>query len=109
MEETPEWVANQRPMERFGGSGLPSFLLRLYSDETSKPRSGRICRTDWPSRDKTMGGYVENDQPRRRSLLLSPLSYRPKMRGCLRFGGVLQGNQCGRFAGLPCCPEDINH
>jgi len=31
-----------------------------------------------------MGGYGENDQPRRKSLLLSLLPCRPKMRGCLR-------------------------
>src|SRR5690349_21116873 len=33
-----------------------------------------------------MGGYGENDQPRRKSLLLSLLSYRLKMRGCLSLG-----------------------
>jgi hypothetical protein len=30
-----------------------------------------------------MGGHGENDQPRRKSLLLSLLSSRPKMRGAL--------------------------
>src|SRR4051812_19352451 len=34
-----------------------------------------------------MGGHRGNDQPRRKSLLLSLLSYRPKMRGCLRLSG----------------------
>jgi hypothetical protein len=52
--------------------------------KVSEPHSGRICRTDWPGQDKTTGGHGENDQQRRKSLQLSLLSSRPKMRGSLR-------------------------
>jgi hypothetical protein len=51
--------------------------------KVSEPHSGRICRTDWPGQDKTTGGHGENDQQRRKSLQLSLLSSRPKMRGSL--------------------------
>src|SRR3954463_809826 len=68
-------------------SGLPSFLScrikSLYSDEVSEPHSGRICRTDRPSGDKTMGGHGENDQPRRQSLQLSLFVFPAKNEGKL--------------------------
>jgi len=36
--------------------------------KVSEAHSGRICRADRPSGNKTMGGRGENDHPRRKSL-----------------------------------------
>src|SRR3954447_9150559 len=68
--------------------GSPHFYLAesngCTQTKVGEPHSGRICRTDWPSGDKTMGGHGQNNQPRRKSLELSLLPSRPKMRGSLR-------------------------
>src|SRR3954447_19009474 len=72
--------------------GSPHFYLAesngCTQTKVGEPHSGRICRTDWPSGDKTMGGHGQNNQPRRKSLELSLLPSRPKMRGSLSWNST---------------------